>query len=191
MLEKTRRLFIGIPLEEKAADQIENIQLSWRKSLGLEGDTLISKSDFHLTLHFLGEIENRQVDSWLEALEEHTRHRSFSFVLNRFLAFPDNFRARVITLAGSSGNSPLSYLFHQLGETVERLGCRVERRVYVPHVTLFRGRELKMLNPIQEVIPLEIEIKQFALYESRPGDKKNRYEIVKPYLFKAVSQGET
>lgn len=188
---QSRRLFIGIPIGDKAIAQLETFQFNWQKKLQLPDRSLVSKLDFHLTLHFLGAVEEKQVGLWVESLERHSKLKAFSFELNRFLAFPELSRARVITLAGPVGNSPLSHLFYQMAETVERLGSKVEERVYVPHVTLFRARELKIERPPEVHNPVQIQIANFALYESQSQPGENRYRVLKSYELMAASRSAT
>ncbi|MFM8268715.1 MAG: RNA 2',3'-cyclic phosphodiesterase [Pseudomonadota bacterium] len=188
---KTKRLFIGIPLESGEVSELETLQLSWKEALGLPRESLISKSDFHLTLHFLGAIEEGRVGLWLESLESHAKLKTFSFDLNRFLAFPNISKARVITVAGAVGNSPLTHLFYQMAETVQRLGSKLEERLYVPHVTLFRGKNLKIERALEVLKPIPIRISRFALYESPTHPRESRYQILKSYELKAALGTET
>jgi len=178
---KSKRLFIGIPIEEETTKELERLQLQWKEMLGISSDCLLAKADFHLTLHFLGAIEEEQVSLWFESLEKHARLKSFNFVLNRFLAFPDISRARVITLAGAIGNSPLSHLFYQTAETVEAFGGKIETRVFIPHVTLFRGTGIKIEKPLEVEKPIEIHIASFALYESLAGKRESRYRVLRSF----------
>lgn len=178
---KNRRLFIGIPIEEKASEKLHRIQSTWKEILELSSGSLVSRSDFHITLHFLGAIEEGQIDLWIESLEQHVRSAKFSFELNRFLAFPNIQKARVITLAGASGNSPLSQLFYQTRKTVEGLGSKMETRVFVPHVTLFRAKELKITQSLEVGNPVKIKVTSFALFESQSGHHENRYRVLKEF----------
>jgi 2'-5' RNA ligase len=178
---KSKRLFIGIPVENEAAYQLERLQFKWKKSLELPPEGLLSKSDFHLTLHFLGAVQEEHVASWEDSLKQYARLKSFSFALTRFLAFPNLSRPRVITVAGLVGNSPLSHLFYQMAETVESRGVEVEKRVFIPHVTLFRGSGITIDQPLEVANPIEVPITNFALYESLPGNGENRYQILKQF----------
>jgi 2'-5' RNA ligase len=177
-----KRLFIAVPLEDEAVHQIKDIQLSWKNQLQLPEETLVPAEKWHLTLHFLGQADEQLIPRWIAALEPYAKTPSFSIYLNRFLAFPNNDIAKVITLAGSSGNSPLSHLFFRMKKTVEELKVKVEERVFIPHITLFRGSFL----PIQTKINLEKEqklsISQFALYESRNTNGKNHYHVLNRWL---------
>lgn len=180
-MNKSLRLFIGLPLESVEADVLENIQDRLQSELDLPKKSLVRRSDFHLTLHFLGSVEETNIDLWRKALEKHAKQPSFSFSLNRLVAFPHVDRARVVALAGSSGASPLSHLFYQIGMTVEDLGLKTEKRVFVPHITLFRCRELKISKLSEIESPLEIRVSRFALFESKMGVQENRYRILKEY----------
>jgi len=90
--------------------------------------------------------------------------------------------AKVITLAGSPGNSPLSHLFFRMKKTVEELGVRVEERVFIPHITLFRGNYLPIKTKINFEKDQKLSISQFALYESRNVQGKSHYHVLNRWV---------
>lgn len=180
-MNRSLRLFIGIPIESTVRAELKTIQTALNESLNLPQASNIASSDFHLTLHFLGNIERDRLGFWLEALQKHSKLPSFSLALNRLVAFPSLNRARVIALAGAIGTSPISHLFQQVGNTVEELGICIEKRVYVPHVTLLRSKEIKIRSLVEKVPTLEVNVTSFALFESSLGSKEGRYQILKEY----------
>jgi 2'-5' RNA ligase len=73
-----------------------------------------------------------------------------------------------------------------MAETVEGLGIKVEKRAFIPHVTLFRGQGIKINQPVEVQNPIAVPITSFALYESLPSNAENRYRILKRYLLRGA-----
>ncbi|NDD04834.1 MAG: RNA 2',3'-cyclic phosphodiesterase [Proteobacteria bacterium] len=184
LIKMTKRLFVGVPLEPAAVKVLKQLQAKWQMLLNLPVSTLIPEENFHLTLHFLGSIHETQIVHIQEGLKSHEQCGSFLFSLGQCLAFPNQNRARVISLAGSAGNSPLSYLFQQVGTTLETLGVPLETMVFVPHVTLLRFREL--LIPEMPVVaePLNIKVSSYVLYLSDQLEGKTTYRAVHSWRLK-------
>ena len=93
--------------------------------------------------------------------------------------FPNNRRAR-IAWAGSRRAEPL---FMQLADAVRdaaREFAALEEKKPVLHVTLARLREPVRL-PRVEMKPCTMNVDEAVLFESLPGEKTTRYEIVERF----------
>lgn len=81
------RTFIAIELEEEVKDALEGAQQQ-AAELCRKGN-YTPKENFHLTLHFLGEIRPEEVDDVVQAMMETTRrNRPFELKLDRLGFFP-------------------------------------------------------------------------------------------------------
>lgn len=183
-MKSQKRLFIGIPISEVVIHKIEAIQLLWKRQLDENEISLIPKENYHLTLHFLGNTPVEQIPSLEEKLERHAKTPRCFYALNRFLAFPEPKRARVLALSGVIGVSPLSQLHFQMKETLQSLRMKIEDRVYIPHLTLFRVRELSLIHPFPIEKGIEVPIESFALYESLLTQQGSQYRILKKWELK-------
>lgn len=183
-MKSQKRLFIGIPIVETAIKKIEAIQVHWKEQLKEKKISPIPIENYHLTLHFLGDTPDVQIPVLEKNLEQHCRTPRFFYALNRFLAFPELKRARVLALSGSMGTSPLSQLHYQMKESIQNLGWKLEDRVYIPHLTLFRARELSLGNPLLIAEEIQVSIESFALYESSLTQQGSHYRILRKWDLK-------
>lgn len=101
----------------------------------------IPASNIHLTLKFLGEVEEDGVEGIRSVLGEISRrHEPFEIELSGFGAFPSERRARVLWSGVSGGADRLRDIAGDLEAAFEALGFEGERRLYAPHITLGRAR---------------------------------------------------
>ena len=103
--------------------------------------------NIHLTLAFLGECEARQTAAAKTAMDA-VRFDPFDIHIERIGRFKRG--AGDIWWAGLRGNRPLSDLHRKLTDKLIVAGFSLERREYIPHITL--GREV-----VTDAFPCKIE----------------------------------
>lgn len=130
------RAFIAIPLPEAIRKGLEEV--SGRLSgEGLRGSYARSEA-IHLTLKFLGDIEERQVDAIGDRMETACRPLApFSLRIGRLGVFPDLTRPRVVWV-GLAPSDPLEELHRSLEAELAGLGFPPRDRPFKPHLTLLR-----------------------------------------------------
>lgn len=95
----------------------------------------------HLTLAFLGEVDEERGAALAAALTERLAGRApFDVALAGVGAFPDERRPRVVWVGCSVGAEELRGLAEEVRGVLRTLGLPVEARPFVPHLTLFRVR---------------------------------------------------
>jgi 2'-5' RNA ligase len=100
----------------------------------------VAECRLHLTIEFLGERSEREVERLHAALGEvAARHRPFTLALRGFGAFP-NLRAPRIVWLGMDPEPRLELLQHELARACAELGYEREARAFRPHITLGRAR---------------------------------------------------
>ena len=128
----------------------------------------------HLTLKFLGEIQEDHVERLVErAGAKLAAVAPFEVSLAGFGAFPSAREARVLWLGIAQGAAALAKLARKLDAAARVAGAERERRPFAAHLTLGRLREparieLERLAPPDSVAWTVAEV---VLYESRltPG----------------------
>jgi len=130
------RLFIAINLPAEVRAEIvaatsalraEAPELSW-----------VSENRLHLTLKFLGEVEESRLDELAAAAAPVAgHHRELLMTLGGIGAFPNFRRARVVWM-GIEQEARLELLHHDIELACESLGFEVEGRAFRPHLTLAR-----------------------------------------------------
>jgi len=101
----------------------------------------VEEPALHLTLKFLGEVDDGRRDEIVAAVERGAGGaRPFLLTISGFGAFPSVERPRAIWV-GCEGVPPFELLQHHLEREMERCGFPVEGRPFRPHLTLGRARK--------------------------------------------------
>jgi 2'-5' RNA ligase len=126
--------------------------------------------NIHLTLKFLGEVPEGEIEQIGAALREVCAdHAPFDASLSSFGAFPSARRARVIWAGAAAGSEELRALAADVETAFEPLGFERENRTFVPHATLGRVRGKPVKLELPAVVPGKpgFEISRVELMESR------------------------
>ncbi len=161
------RTFIAIELEEEVKDKLAEIQTETEKLCRRGNYT--PKENFHLTLHFLGEVGEEDLDYLQQAIYETARrNRPFMFSIDKLGFFPRGNKG--VMWAGLERNSHLQRLFGTLEKSLEQQGFARERKGLSPHITL--GREVEPHRSFQDVQrsvkwePISVSVRSISLMES-------------------------
>jgi 2'-5' RNA ligase len=140
------RTFIAIELDSTLKEAIAAVQETLRHELyGLAAGVRLQwvrANAIHLTLKFLGDIEEGRVGDILQALEETGRsHEPFSVDVKGFGVFPNLRAPRVFWMGFSGQTDRLIGLAGSIDAALMPLGFPVEPKPYTPHLTLARVKE--------------------------------------------------
>ena len=155
------RLFTGLELPSDIA-----LDLNFMQG-GIPGARWIDRESFHITLRFIGDIDDHLGRGVAEALGD-ADMRPFTLRLKSVDVFGGNKPHAII--ARVEENPELSRLQMAHERICQSLGLEPEGRKFIPHVTLARLR-----NP--DPAALRNFIESHALYRSRP------FEIERFLLF--------
>lgn len=172
-----RRLFIAIDLPKP-----ESWRLGQLVADAPRGVRSVRPAQLHLTLHFLGDVEDEPRTALQEALGC-VRQEPFSIAIRGTGVFPPRGRPTVLW-AGVADSPPLMALHAALAAAIESSGLAVERRPFVPHVTLARltpavRREwtARFLADAAGLEITDIPVDRFQLYHSRKLDGATEHAI--------------
>ena len=156
------RLFFAVPVAEtvkrivsRAIDDFPISDPPW---------SWIRPENYHITLKFLGETDEKLLERLLDAGRAAAAAASpFELSFGRFGLFPSISRPRVLLFHAESGSERLARLAELLEEKLEPLGFERERRPFRAHLTLARvkrplGREI--LEALEKVPTLPLEARQ-------------------------------
>ncbi len=161
------RTFIAIELEEEIKSTLSEAQ---SKAAGLcRNGHYTPKENFHLTLHFLGEILPEDVDYVAEAMIETAAfNRPFSLKLDKIGFFPRGKDG--ILWANVEKSNALLRLFQMLEKNLGKQGFAREKKGLHPHITLGRSVEpYRSFSDVQKNVVLEKKefvVKNISLMES-------------------------
>ncbi|MBQ2879337.1 MAG: RNA 2',3'-cyclic phosphodiesterase [Anaerotignum sp.] len=167
------RTFIAIELEDEVKDHLAEAQAK-AQELCRRGN-YTPRENFHLTLHFLGEVEEDDLEYLQDAMYETARrNRPFTLTLDKIGFFPRGNKG--IMWAGLERSTHLQRLFSTLEKSLEQQGFARERKGLSPHITL--GREVEPHRSFMDVQksvrvePMKIAVRSISLMESvRKGPK--------------------
>lgn len=173
------RLFIAIDLPEEIKKYLFELQNNIKSNNAKI--KFVHKKNLHLTLKFLGNIEN--IEKIKEKLSE-IKSRKFSLSISNLSEFPNIKSPRVIWL-GIEKEEKLFELQRKIDEiTLESSNQPVE---YTSHLTIGRIKSIKnklefskLLEKIQ-IQKLNFKVEKFSLYKSTLTKEGPRYAILESY----------
>jgi 2'-5' RNA ligase len=177
------RLFTGVEIPPDVAFDLDLMRG------GIIGARWIDRESFHITLRFIGDIEEglaREIAYELDGVAS----RPFSLRLKGIDVFGGN---RPNTLYAGVEESPE---LRRLQSTQERicqmLGLEAEPRKFAPHVTLARVKDAD-LGQIHRYVSShslyksrEFEVDRFVLFSSRPSRGGGPYAVEQSYEFQVA-----
>ena len=177
----TIRAFIAVEIDNQTKQKISDLISNLKKS---KADIKwITEGQMHLTLKFLGNIDNGRVQEISGALSSISHNvKPFEITLSDIGAFPNLNRPRVIWAGIAKGAEYLKTISEKIETGLEKLGFEKEDREFNPHFTLGRVKtskdltELKkLLNETQFNSENEIKINELVLFQSTLSPKGATY----------------
>jgi len=153
------RTFIAVEIDRFSRDRLVGLQE--RLSTVSSGVKWVEPQNLHLTLLFLGEIDDREVVDICRTVETVCCDVApFPMTLAGTGAFPTPRRPRTLIVHVTEGADELKALYAALEKPLLELGCfRREDRAYTPHLTLGRVKSDPHTDELASVI------KQFAQWQ--------------------------
>ncbi|MEO1252591.1 MAG: RNA 2',3'-cyclic phosphodiesterase [Pseudomonadota bacterium] len=172
------RLFVALSLPEVVADALTFLQS------GVDGARWRPVENFHLTLAFIGDADRHGFDAALHALAD-VEAPAFELTLAGVGMFGER-KPRALW-AGVKPSEALSHLQKKVENALRRADFKLERRRYVPHVTLayLNGVPAEAAatycaeHGLFSCGPFPVET--FHLYSSQLGGEASHYEIEASY----------
>jgi 2'-5' RNA ligase len=130
------RLFIGIPLPGEYAQLIGRIQAAWKKRLTSKV-SWVRPELAHVTLKFLGEVDEEKISAIVQAMREAARG-SFEMQGGAGGFFPPKGAPRVIWVGLRQGREECAAYFEKLDGGLAQAGFLAESKPFSPHLTVAR-----------------------------------------------------
>ncbi len=165
------RSFVAVPVSEPVRDQASRLMNEIR-GLGVPVRCPSAKS-LHLTLSFLGDIEESDIEGIRSVLET-AAHAISPFTLETTGpgAFPASGNPRVVWL-GITPNPTIMELHRRVCGGLSSLGFHLEQRPFKPHLTLGRVRGRSGVSRLRHWIDrnsggssVAFPVESLALYQS-------------------------
>ena len=147
---------------------------------------LVSQEKIHLTLKFLGDVAEEDLDTIKKALQPISEgHEPFRVSTSGFGAFPSEKKARILWTGIEQGSQHLRTVAEEVENLLAPAGFERENRPYVPHLTLGRARARRTKLDTSETSPpaLHFTVRGIDLVKSAPGKNGVTYSILATYRF--------
>lgn len=176
------RVFVACELAPSVRQGIAVLQDDWRASI--PSARWVRAENLHLTLRFVGDVEERTVDALRSSLEIVARAAApFRYSLRGGGCFPNPKRARVLWV----GVDPVADALRSLQQAVERAvrdqGLPPDDRGFKPHLTIarFKTPPRSVAELIGRLGGLDFggtKVSEIVLFESRLSPQGARYRAV-------------
>lgn len=136
------RSFISVELPPKIKNELKRLLEHFK---GLAGKiSWVRPEGIHITLKFLGDIPESQVEPIKEKLEGLAAvYRAFPLGITDMGAFPNTTYPRVIWVGLQDESEALLKIQNHLDSELQDLGFSPEERSFSPHITLGRVKSLQ------------------------------------------------
>ena len=135
------RAFLAIPLSADEHRLLESLQTSLATMPALDDFRWMRPENIHVTLRFLGDIEEDQATAAAEALlRAGASAPAFDISINQFGVFPHLKRPNVLWVGPSETPEPLVELEASLSRYLAEAGFPSGEGPFRPHMTLGRRR---------------------------------------------------
>lgn len=168
----TQRLFFALWPTEQVRQSVVNAATPHTKNLN---GTFIEPKNLHITLHFIGQVNEEDKDQLLDAARTVTGE-SFVLDINCFGHFP---RAKVLWMGPQKPPVELVQLHEKLGDVISDCGYQRDKRPFHPHVTLMKKCDKPLMG--KEKITVAWAVDEFVLVESVPDGSGVDYRIIEQY----------
>ncbi len=172
------RLFVALEIPEIVADALSTLQY------GVEGARWRRPESFHMTLAFIGETDRHGFAAALDALSA-IEAPAFELRLSGIGSFGD--KKPHALWAGADAAPGLVHLQTKVETALRRSGFALEKRKFIPHVTLayLRGASPQSVMSFCAMHGLfscgPFPVTDYHLYSSRLGNETSAYEIEASY----------
>ena len=172
------RLFTGLEIPKNVQQALALLRG------GLPGARWIDPENYHITLRFIGDIDDRLAHEIASVLDG-VKRRSFEVRFGSVTPFGGN-KPRAIVLSVEP-IQPLIELQSELERLMQRLGLEPEGRKFTPHVTLARLRNAssrdvaEYLHTRGPLFGSAFHISRFVLFSSRASVGGGPYVVEADY----------
>ncbi len=169
------RTFIAIELPQEIKDFLSHLQQEL-KSCGADVKW-VQPENIHLTLKFLGDVGDEELNKIIEIIEEVAKEKSkFQIRVSSLGAFPKIDSPRVIWIGVDEGDKETKEIAELLEEKIAKLGIPKEDRPFSSHITIGRTKSNLNLHKLAQELKNKSEL----------GGGKIGFEAVKITLFKST-----
>ena len=181
------RTFLSLNINNTLREKVSQYQLEIKNILSEHNIKWESPEKFHMTLRFLGAIDEKNVENLVKDLDNIRFNFSKLLFLSDVIDFFPNKRKPNVIFFGLKGEEINTVnLTDGIDKVILKYGIKPDKK-FVPHITLGRFRRENRLGvsdknfPIIE--PMNFEFDRFHLMKSVMDFRGSKYFVIKDFLF--------
>lgn len=187
------RVFIAIELSERTQGFLNRLQEQLKNSQAEV--TWVKPQNIHLTLQFLGEIDDKKVSQVIGLLDNVVADKNAFYIrLSGIGAFPKISFPRIIWVGIDKGDIETKQIAKDLEEDAAKIGIFKENKPFSSHITIGRVRSAlnrnalvknldNLVNNFLKDAP-ESPVNKITLFKSTLTPKGPIYEVIKEAYLK-------
>lgn len=175
-------MFVAVPLDDDTRHALA-ARLTEEVGDDLPGRP-VAPENWHLTLRFLGEVEDPVVDRIVAALDTAPLGVPFPVRWGGLGAFPSARRAQVVWVGLSAGEEAMARLAVSVDEALQAAGIERSDRPFRPHLTVSRLRPTGSVDHALEKVDdlaIRMEVDRVTLFESRLRRGGAQYGVIEEF----------
>jgi 2'-5' RNA ligase len=132
------RAFIAVPCPDELKKRIQGIQVDVSKFGKMK---LVEQENIHMTLKFLGEVDDNRIDELVSELDFISENEKFDITLRGVGAFPSAGYVRVLWVGVDEGSEKLKMIQKRVDGKLSSHGFERDSRFH-PHFTVARVKSI-------------------------------------------------
>ncbi len=174
------RLFVAVDLSEKIRENLNEVLAAISRFKGVKP---VEKQNLHITLQFIGEVNERKAEDIRKALST-VKFNPFTLKFKGIGFFPNQRNPRVIWVGTSEGEREMKALASQVETALKKLGFKKDKE-FVAHSTVGRIKRMgaddrkRLVSELSEYLDTEfgeMVVSDFKLKKSTLTPKGPIYE---------------
>jgi len=150
-LARKIRTFIAVDIPDSIREKIARLQAKLKEKKA--NVKWVRPQTIHITLKFLGDVEEERIDEIGEAIERAVKgFQPFTAFVGGAGRFPNDRKPRVLWVGVKKGGNALSELADRIENECAQLGFEKGKRKYSAHLTLGRVRSSKNIGSVVEAM---------------------------------------
>ena len=147
------KCFISLAIDQSLKNELRRLIRDFDRSDAFSDSNIrwVNPDSMHMTLKFLGKVEDRDVPEICIALTKAIESiPSFEYQVNGLGTYPETGAARVVWAAVDEGQEALAEFADTIDQAMNKIGFMLENRKFSGHITLARIKDRKTGHYINE-----------------------------------------
>lgn len=181
------RSFISIPCPESVKDRIIEVQ---KEIVGYGAMTPVGRENMHLTLKFLGDVNEKTLEEVKNTLNAVSDTPKFNATFIGLGVFPNQSYVRVIWVGIGEGSTEMMELAGRIDEKLSAFGFGKDEKFH-PHLTIARVKNVTDKGGLRDAIKKysstifsSFSVEGIDLMESRLTPKGPVYSVLNEFKLK-------